>query len=56
MRVRELSLELAAEGYTVVGMNYTDRHRGGHQGGAGRGLSKATFVRDDITSFTGFDA
>ena len=52
----ELSLALAADGYTVVGIDADpDGGRRGHQGGAGARPANATFVQDDITSFTGFD-
>ena len=52
----ELSLELAAEGYTVVGIELTPTAvAAATKAAQDRGLSKATFVRGDITSFTGFD-
>ena len=52
----ELSLVLAAEGYTVVGIELTPTAvAAATKAAQDRGLSNATFVRDDITSFTGFD-
>ena len=52
----ELSLELAAEGYTVVGIELTPTAvAAATKAAQDRGLSKATFVRGDITSFTGLD-
>jgi SAM-dependent methyltransferase len=52
----ELSLALAAEGYTVVGIELTPTAvAAATKAAQDRGLSNATFVRDDITSFTGFD-
>jgi SAM-dependent methyltransferase len=52
----ELSLTLAAQGYTVVGIELTAAAvaaatKAAHE----RNLPNATFVQDDITSFTGFD-
>jgi SAM-dependent methyltransferase len=46
----ELSLALAAEGYTVVGIDLTPTAVA-----AERGLTTASFVRADIASFTGYD-
>ena len=52
----ELSLALAAEGYTVVGIELTPTAvAAATKAAQDRGLSNATFVQDDITSFTGFD-
>lgn len=54
--VAELSLALAAQGYTVVGIDVSPTAiaaagKAAHQ----RGLSTASFVAADITSFTGYD-
>ena len=52
----ELSLALAADGYTVVGIDLTSSAiAAATRAAQDRGLSNATFVQDDITSFTGFD-
>lgn len=52
----ELSLALAADGYTVVGIDLTPTAvAAATQAAKDRGLANATFVQDDITSFTGFD-
>jgi SAM-dependent methyltransferase len=52
----ELSLTLAAKGYTVVGIELTPTAvAAAAKAAAERGLSNATFVQDDITTFTGFD-
>jgi len=52
----ELSLALAAEGRTVVGIDLTSTAvAAATKAAQDRGLSNATFVQDDITSFTGFD-
>src|SRR5581483_10036694 len=52
----ELSLALAAEGYTVVGIDLTPTAvAAATRAAQERGLSTATFVQDDITSFTGYD-
>lgn len=52
----ELSLSLAADGYTVVGIDLTPTAiAAATRAARDRGLSNATFVQDDITSFTGFD-
>jgi SAM-dependent methyltransferase len=52
----ELSLELAARGYTVVGIDLTPTAiAAATNAAAERGLSNASFVRADITSFTGYD-
>jgi SAM-dependent methyltransferase len=52
----ELSLALAADGYTVVGIELAQTAVAAAQKAAQeRGLSNATFVQDDITTFTGFD-
>jgi SAM-dependent methyltransferase len=52
----ELSLALAADGYTVVGIELTPTAvSAAKKAAAERNLTNATFVQDDITSFTGFD-
>jgi SAM-dependent methyltransferase len=52
----ELSLELAARGYTVVGIDLTPTAvAAATKAAAERGLSNASFIRADITSFTGYD-
>jgi SAM-dependent methyltransferase len=52
----ELSLDLAAKGYTVVGIELTPTAvAAATKAAQERGLTNATFVQDDITSFTGFD-
>lgn len=53
----ELSLSLAADGYTVVGIDLSPTAVAAATAAAEeRGLSdRATFVADDITAFTGFD-
>jgi SAM-dependent methyltransferase len=52
----ELSLALAAEGYTVVGIDVTPTAvAAATRAAKERGLSTATFVQADITSFTGYD-
>ncbi|WP_199254384.1 methyltransferase domain-containing protein [Mycolicibacterium mengxianglii] len=52
----ELSLALAAQGFTVVGIELTPTAvAAARQAAQERGLENATFVQDDITSFTGFD-
>jgi SAM-dependent methyltransferase len=52
----ELSLALAADGQTVVGVELTPTAvTAATKAAQDRGLSNATFVQDDITSFTGFD-
>ncbi len=52
----ELSLALAAAGHTVVGIDLTPTAvAAATRAARERGLSNATFVQDDITSFTGFD-
>ena len=52
----ELSLELAARGYTVVGIDLTPTAIAAATAAATeRGLTTATFVQSDITSFTGYD-
>ena len=52
----ELSLELARLGYTVVGIDLTPTAiAAATKAAEERGLATATFVQDDITSFTGFD-
>jgi SAM-dependent methyltransferase len=52
----ELSLALAADGYTVVGIDLTSTAvAAANKAARERGLSNATFVQDDITTFTGYD-
>ena len=52
----ELSLALAAEGYTVVGIDLTPTAvAAATKAAEERGLSTASFVQADITSFTGYD-
>jgi SAM-dependent methyltransferase len=52
----ELSLALAADGYTVVGIELTPTAvTAAKKAAEERNLPNATFVQDDITSFTGFD-
>lgn len=52
----ELSLALAGDGYTVVGIELTPTAvAAAKKAAAERNLPNATFVQDDITSFTGFD-
>ena len=52
----ELSLALAAQGYTVVGIELTPTAvAAATRAAADRNLPTATFVQDDITTFTGFD-
>ncbi|WP_454561864.1 class I SAM-dependent methyltransferase [Mycobacterium haemophilum] len=52
----ELSLALAAQGHTVVGIDLAAAAIGEAQRAAkDRGLKTATFVQDDIRSFTGYD-
>lgn len=52
----ELSLALAAEGYTVVGIELTPTAvAAATKAAKERNLPNATFVQDDITTFTGFD-
>lgn len=54
--VAELSLALAAQGYTVVGIDLTPTAvAAATKAAAERGLTTATFVQADITSFTGYD-
>ncbi|MFI5509736.1 class I SAM-dependent methyltransferase [Mycobacterium sp. NPDC051804] len=54
--VAELSLALAAEGQTVVGIDLTPTAvAAATKAAEERGLSTASFVQDDITSFTGYD-
>ena len=54
--VAELSLALAAEGQTVVGIDLTPTAvAAATKAAEERGLTTATFVQDDITSFTGYD-
>jgi SAM-dependent methyltransferase len=52
----ELSLALAADGYTVVGIDLTSTAiAAATKAAQERGLANATFVQDDITTFTGYD-
>jgi SAM-dependent methyltransferase len=52
----ELSLALAADGYTVVGIDLTPTAiTAAAKAARDRGLPNATFVQADITSFTGYD-
>ena len=52
----ELSLALAAEGYTVVGIDLTPTAiAAAAKAAQERGLTNASFEQADITSFTGYD-
>jgi SAM-dependent methyltransferase len=52
----ELALALAARGHTVVGIDLSPTAIAAAQAAAAeRGLSSATFVADDITTFSGYD-
>ena len=52
----ELSLALAADGYTVVGVDLTPTAiAAATKAAADRGLTTASFQQADITSFTGYD-
>jgi ubiquinone/menaquinone biosynthesis C-methylase UbiE len=52
----ELSLALAAEGYTVVGVDLTPTAiAAATKAAAERGLTNASFVQADTTSLTGYD-
>ncbi|MCV7284759.1 methyltransferase domain-containing protein [Mycolicibacterium wolinskyi] len=52
----ELSLALAADGYTVVGMDLSPTAiAAANRAAQERNLSTASFVQGDITSFTGYD-
>jgi SAM-dependent methyltransferase len=52
----EISLALAAEGYTVVGIDITPTAiAAANRAAQERNLSSATFVQADITTFTGYD-
>jgi SAM-dependent methyltransferase len=52
----ELSLALAAQGYTVVGADLTPTAiAAASKAAQERGLTSASFVQADITSFTGYD-
>jgi SAM-dependent methyltransferase len=52
----ELSLALAADGYTVVGIDITPTAvAAATKAAQERGLSTASFVQADITSLTGYD-
>lgn len=54
--VAELSLTLAAQGYTVVGIDLTPTAvAAATKAAAERGLTTASFAQADITSFTGYD-
>ncbi|KAA8946856.1 class I SAM-dependent methyltransferase, partial [Mycobacterium sp.] len=51
-----LSLALAEQGYTVVGIDLTSTAiAAATRAAAERGLTTASFVQADITTFTGFD-
>jgi SAM-dependent methyltransferase len=52
----EASLELAAQGYTIVGIDLAPTAvAAATKAAEDRGLLNATYVQDDITSFTGYD-
>ena len=52
----ELSLALAADGYTVVGIDLTPTAvAAANKAAQERNLANAAFVQADITSFTGYD-
>jgi SAM-dependent methyltransferase len=52
----ELSLSLAADGYTVVGIDLTPTAiAAATKSAQERGLNTASFAQADITSFTGYD-
>ena len=52
----ELSLALAADGYTVVGVDLTPTAvAAANRAAQERGLSRASFVQADITAFSGYD-
>jgi SAM-dependent methyltransferase len=52
----ELSLALAAQGYNIVGIDLTPTAiAAATKAAAERGLTTASFVQADITSFTGYD-
>jgi SAM-dependent methyltransferase len=54
--VAELSLALAADGYTVVGVDLTPTAVAAATAAAAeRGLTTATFVQADITTLSGYD-
>src|SRR3546814_113018 len=54
--VAELSLAVAAEGHTVVGIDLAPAAvAAATKAAEERGLTSATFVQGDITSFTGYD-
>jgi SAM-dependent methyltransferase len=54
--VAELSLALAAEGYTVVGIDLTPTAvAAATKAAQERGLTTASFAQADITSFSGYD-
>jgi SAM-dependent methyltransferase len=54
--VAELSLALAAQGYTVVGVDLTPTAvAAATKAAQERGLTSASFVQADITSFSGYD-
>lgn len=54
--VAELSLALAAQGYTVVGVDLTPTAvAAATKSAEERGLTTASFVQADITSFSGYD-
>lgn len=52
----EASLTLASQGHTVVGIDLTPTAvAGANRAAKERGLTTATYVQGDITSFTGYD-
>jgi SAM-dependent methyltransferase len=52
----ELSLALAAEGYTVVGIDLTPTAvAAANRAAQERNMARASFVQADITTFTGYD-
>jgi ubiquinone/menaquinone biosynthesis C-methylase UbiE len=52
----EVSLALAAKGYTVVGIDVSPTAiAAATKAAQERGLSSATYVQDDVTAFTGYD-
>ena len=52
----ELSLALAGQGYTVVGIDLTPTAiAAANRAAQERNLSNASFIQADITSFTGYD-
>jgi SAM-dependent methyltransferase len=52
----EVSLALAAQGYTVVGIDVSPTAvAAATKAAEERGLATASFVQDDVTAFTGYD-